>query len=161
MAVKFTKGGILNSNQLESISNKKWKKGGILSAEQLNKLSASSGHSGIEHLNIRPRKKGGASNIIQFEMDQTLPSSAVFVISVADPIPSSITVTNFVILSPDYTLGSYVDKGRISTMGYNYTFDGNTLAVTCLNPTIPFYTDDSTAGILYDVDAFYITKNEE
>lgn len=35
----FTKGGILNSNQLESISNVKWKKGGILSAEQLNKLS--------------------------------------------------------------------------------------------------------------------------
>ncbi len=35
----FTKGGILDSNQLESISGKKWKKGGILSATQLNKLS--------------------------------------------------------------------------------------------------------------------------
>ena len=157
----FVKGGILNSNQLESISNVKWKKGGILSAEQLNKLSASSGHRGIEHLNIRSRKKGGASNVIQFEMDQTLPSSTVFVISVADPIPSSITVTNFVILNPDYTLGSYVDKGRISTMGYSYTFDGNTLTVTCLNPTIPFYTDDSTDGILYDVNAFYISKLEK
>lgn len=35
----FVKGGILNSNQLESISNRKWKKGGILSAEQLNNIS--------------------------------------------------------------------------------------------------------------------------
>lgn len=161
MAVKFTKGGILNSSQLEDISNKKWKKGGILSAEQLNKLSASNGGGSIRHLNIRQRKKGGASNIIQFEMDQTLPVSTVFVISIADSIPSSITVTNFVILSPDYTLGSYVDKGRISTIGYNYTFDGVTLTITCLNPTIPFYTDDSTDGVLYNVDAFYITKNEE
>ena len=35
----FTKGGLLNTTQLESISGKKWKKGGILSATQLNKLS--------------------------------------------------------------------------------------------------------------------------
>lgn len=39
MTVKFTKGGILNSSQLEDISNKKWKKGGILSATQLNELA--------------------------------------------------------------------------------------------------------------------------
>ncbi len=35
----FTKGGLLNITQLESISGKKWKKGGILSATQLNELS--------------------------------------------------------------------------------------------------------------------------
>lgn len=107
------------------------------------------------------RKKGNASNVIQLEMDQTLPSNTMFVISIADPIPSSITVTNFVLLSRDYSLGSYVDKGKISSMGYSYTFDGNTLTVTCFNPTIPFYTDDSTDGILYDIDAFYIGKLEE
>jgi hypothetical protein len=36
----FTKGGLLNTTQLESISGKKWKKGGILSATQLNELSS-------------------------------------------------------------------------------------------------------------------------
>ena len=40
MTTKFTKGGVLSSNQLEDISSKKWKKGGILSATQLNKLSS-------------------------------------------------------------------------------------------------------------------------
>ena len=45
MTTKFTKGGILNSSQLEDISGKKWKKGGILSATQLNKLSDESGAS--------------------------------------------------------------------------------------------------------------------
>lgn len=35
----FTKGGLLSTTQLESISGKKWKKGGILSATQLNELS--------------------------------------------------------------------------------------------------------------------------
>ena len=40
----FTKGGLLSTTQLESISGKKWKKGGILSAEQLNELNNSSGN---------------------------------------------------------------------------------------------------------------------
>ena len=46
----FIKGGVLNSNQLESISGKKWKKGGILNAKQLNELS--SGSSGEKDLVI-------------------------------------------------------------------------------------------------------------
>ena len=39
----FTKGGLLSTTQLESISGKKWKKGGILNATQLNELSGGDG----------------------------------------------------------------------------------------------------------------------
>ncbi len=43
MAIKFTKGGLLNTTQLQNLSGKKWKKGGILSAKQLNELSNGNG----------------------------------------------------------------------------------------------------------------------
>lgn len=43
MATKFTKGGILNTTQLQNLSGKKWKKGGILNAKQLNELSSGNG----------------------------------------------------------------------------------------------------------------------
>lgn len=45
MATKFTKGGILNTTQLQNLSGKKWKKGGILSATQLNELTNNDGDS--------------------------------------------------------------------------------------------------------------------
>ena len=71
MAVKFTKGGILNSNQLEDISNKKWKKGGILSATQLNELSGGSG-SGITWISKRI-KAGDDNTTLTVELDNPLP----------------------------------------------------------------------------------------
>ena len=53
MATKFTKGGLLNTTQLQNLSGKKWKKGGILNAKQLNELAGSGGSNKICVINER------------------------------------------------------------------------------------------------------------
>ena len=150
MTTKFTKGGILSSNQLEDISNKKWKKGGILSATQLNELSKGS----VLKTVVKTINLASASNQIEIPVQEVPDSFVMFAnrVTASGITYPADTGALFAVfkdnLGNNYGIGyDSIGNGRVSK--YNVIIEKTSDKITISSSTIPFIAGNFYCYITY------------
>lgn len=127
----YTKGGLLNTTQLESISGKKWKKGGILSADQLNELSNGSDEgNAFETIEVY----SGYNSSITINGLKGRPKAFALILSESLNTTSNKEVVSMYDI-PDYfrsvTAVTASSKGSLETDNFQYEYDNGSITLTC------------------------------